>query len=86
MSIECEGGWSGEECLLVGATVMRNGPGWCLETSTGFLSSPGGLLSMAPPGASPVRQQGLCYFFFFCTTPSRAGACRESRWDFCNVS
>ena len=65
MSIECEGGWSGEECLLVGATVMRNGPGWCLETSTGFLSSPGGLLSMAPPGASPVRQQGLCYFFFF---------------------
>ena len=65
MSVEREGGWSGEECLLFGATVMRNGPGWCLETSTGFLSSPGGLLSMAPPGASAVRQQGLCYFFFF---------------------
>ena len=64
MSVEREGGWSGEECLLFGATVMRNGPGWCLETSTGFLSSPGGLLSMAPPGASAVRQQGLCYFFF----------------------
>lgn len=43
---------------------MRNGPGWCLERSMGFLSSPGGLLSTAPPGASAVRQQGFCYFFF----------------------
>jgi len=28
VSVECEGGWSGEERLLFGAIAMGSGPGW----------------------------------------------------------
>ena len=52
----------------------------------GISKQPWGSAEHGTTRSECCQAAGLVLLFFFCTTPSRAGACRESRWDFCNVS